>query len=75
MATKRRTASAVEQLPVVIGVMFQVTPAQRDALQDAARRQRAAAGGTGRADASRMLRTLLDEWIAGGAKLPSMPER
>jgi hypothetical protein len=50
--------------------MFMVEVRQRDALQDAARRLRDDEGGRGRADASRVLRALLEDWIAAGAELP-----
>jgi len=52
------------------GVMFMIEVRQRDALQDAARRLRDDEGGRGRADASRVLRALLEDWIAAGAALP-----
>jgi hypothetical protein len=54
----------------VIGVMYQIEPRHRDAVQDAAKRARDERGGAGRADASAMLRALLEDWIAAGAKLP-----
>jgi hypothetical protein len=50
--------------------MFMIEVRQRDALQDAARRLRDDEGGRGRADASRVLRALLEDWIAAGAALP-----
>jgi hypothetical protein len=53
------------------GVMFVLEPRQRNALQDAARRLRDDEGGRGRADASRVLRGLLEDWIAAGAELPA----
>ena len=53
------------------GVMFMVSKRQRDALQEAARRLRDDEGGRGRADASRVLRALLEDWIAAGAELPA----
>ena len=54
-----------------LGVMYMIGLRHRDALQDAARRLRDEKGGIGRADASAVLRALLDEWIEGGARLPA----
>jgi hypothetical protein len=50
--------------------MFQLTPRQRDALQEGARRLRERQGGAGRADASRLLRALIEEWMERGSPLP-----
>ena len=52
------------------GVMFMLDVRHRDALQTAARRLRDDEGGRGRVDASRVLRALLEDWIAAGAELP-----
>lgn len=54
-----------------LGVMYMVERRHRDALADAALRLRDEKGGTGRADASRVLRGILDQWIEGGARLPA----
>jgi hypothetical protein len=68
--TKLRPISPRSSAPHA-GVMFMVEPRQRNALQDAARRLRDDEGGRGRADASRVLRALLEGWIAAGAELPA----
>ncbi len=68
-ATKLRPISPDGSAPYA-GVMFMLETRHRDALQEAARRLRDDEGGRGRADASRVLRALLEDWIAAGAVLP-----
>jgi hypothetical protein len=58
-----------------IPVLYRVTRAHRDALQDAARRMRDEEGGRGRVNASAALRALLSQWIAGGCKLPPKSDK
>jgi hypothetical protein len=67
--TKLRPISPRSSAPHA-GVMFMLPVRHRDALQEAARRLRDDEGGRGRVDASRVLRALLEDWIAAGAELP-----
>jgi hypothetical protein len=53
--------------PEYVGIMFMLSPVHRDALQAAATELRRTRGGRGRANASEVLRALLDEWIAKGS--------
>jgi len=54
-----------------VGIMFMLSPAHRDALLAAATELRKTRGGRGRANASEVLRALLDEWIGAGARVPA----
>jgi hypothetical protein len=55
----------------ILPVLYRITRGQRDAVQRAAWETRDRLGGAGRVNASAVLRALLDEWIAGGCKLPT----
>ncbi len=69
--TKRTGGGEAGAEPVgAIPVLYRVTREHRDALVHAALRMRDERGGAGRANASAVLRALLDEWIEKGAKVP-----
>jgi hypothetical protein len=70
----KSTARPRDEEAETIPVLYHLRIDHRDALQDAARRMRDEEGGRGRVNASAALRALLDEWIAGGAKLPRRKE-
>ena len=63
-------ASSSRGFESTLGAMFQLTPRQRDALQEGARRLRERQGGAGRADASRLLRALIEDSMERGSPLP-----
>jgi hypothetical protein len=71
---KRPAAARETDTEKPVAVMFTLPPGQRDALQAAAALLRRQRGVRGRANASEVLRLLLRDWIAGGAKLPAVPE-
>jgi hypothetical protein len=69
-AAAAKTSSSRAAGPLV-PAMWMVEGRHRKALQEAAQKLRDQSGGKGRADASRVLRALLDAWIEAGGELPA----